>query len=197
MLCYECGNAELIHETRDLEYSYRGQRTIIKGVEGDFCPACGESFLDDEQAEHYSDRCLDFNRLVNARDFDIELFLRVRDKFGLTRKDAGEIFGGGVNAFSRYETGRTLPPKSLIQLFTILDKQPAAIEHIVPEMNSRLIKIEEKIELILDIKNSSYNFMNFGVGVKAIAYALAGKKSPVKHLATVHSFEEHYQRRMG
>ena len=46
MKCPICGGAELIHDTRDVPYVYKGEETSIPGVEGDFCPACGEIILD-------------------------------------------------------------------------------------------------------------------------------------------------------
>jgi DNA-binding transcriptional regulator YiaG len=42
----------------------------------------------------------------------------------LDQREADEIFGGGVNAFSRYENGKTKPPLSLVKLLQVLDKHP-------------------------------------------------------------------------
>jgi putative toxin-antitoxin system antitoxin component (TIGR02293 family) len=46
MKCPVCGAAELIHDTRDLPYTYMGETIIIPSVTGDFCPACDESITD-------------------------------------------------------------------------------------------------------------------------------------------------------
>jgi HTH-type transcriptional regulator/antitoxin MqsA len=40
------------------------------------------------------------------------------------QREAAEIFGGGVNAFSRYENGRTRPPLALVKLLRVLDRHP-------------------------------------------------------------------------
>jgi HTH-type transcriptional regulator/antitoxin MqsA len=53
-----------------------------------------------------------------------EFVRQVRKKLNLDQKEAGKIFGGGVNAFSRYETGKTPPPVPLIKLLRILDAHP-------------------------------------------------------------------------
>ena len=37
MKCPVCGAAELIHDTRDLPYTYKGETTVIAAVTGDFC----------------------------------------------------------------------------------------------------------------------------------------------------------------
>ena len=44
MKCPICAEAELIHDTRDVTYTYKGESTVLPGVTGDFCPACGEAF---------------------------------------------------------------------------------------------------------------------------------------------------------
>jgi HTH-type transcriptional regulator/antitoxin MqsA len=46
MKCPVCGATELIHDTRDLPYPYKGETTVIAAVTGDFCPAYAESILD-------------------------------------------------------------------------------------------------------------------------------------------------------
>ncbi len=46
MKCPCCGAAELIHDTRHLPCTYKGETTVIAAVTGDFCPACAESILD-------------------------------------------------------------------------------------------------------------------------------------------------------
>lgn len=50
MKCPACGDAQLIHETRDIPYTCQGHAIVIPRITGDFCPACGESLLDLENA---------------------------------------------------------------------------------------------------------------------------------------------------
>lgn len=45
MKCPVCGAAKLIHDTRDLPYTYKGETTLIAAVTGDFCPSCSEAIL--------------------------------------------------------------------------------------------------------------------------------------------------------
>lgn len=37
---------------------------------------------------------------------------------------------GGVNAFSRYENGKTNPPLALIKLLKVLDRHPDLLEEV-------------------------------------------------------------------
>ena len=50
MKCPTCHQAELITDTRDMPYTYKGETTIIAAVTGDFCPACAESILDSAES---------------------------------------------------------------------------------------------------------------------------------------------------
>lgn len=124
MKCPVCGAAELISDTRDLPYVYKGEVGLISAVSGDFCPACGESILDREQGNRYSDLIGTFQREVNAAFVDPTFIVKVRKKLELDQREAGEIFGGGVNAFSRYETGKAKPPLALVKLLKVLDRHP-------------------------------------------------------------------------
>ena len=54
----------------------------------------------------------------------------VRKKLALDQREAGEIFGGGVNAFSRYENGKTKPPLALVKLLKVLDRQPDLLDEV-------------------------------------------------------------------
>ncbi len=61
MKCPVCGGAELIHDIRDLAYTYKGKTITIPAVVGDFCPACGEAILELGEARRTSDLMLQFN----------------------------------------------------------------------------------------------------------------------------------------
>ena len=54
----------------------------------------------------------------------------VRKKLKLDQREAAEIFGGGVNAFSRYENGKTKPPLALVKLLMVLDSHPELLDEV-------------------------------------------------------------------
>jgi len=124
MKCPVCGAAELIHDTRDQPYTYKGESTLIPDITGDFCPACAEVILDRINGDRYSAAMGAFQKQVNASIVDPNFIADVRKKLVLDQREAAEIFGGGVNAFSRYETGKTKPPLALVKLLKLLDRHP-------------------------------------------------------------------------
>ena len=130
MKCPVCGAARLIHDTRDLPYTYKGETTVIPAVTADICPACGESITDMAETERVMREIQAFNKQVNAAIVDPAFIVSVRKKLALGQREAAEIFGGGVNAFSRYENGKTKPPLALVKLFKLLDRHPDLLNEV-------------------------------------------------------------------
>ena len=130
MKCPVCGAAELIHDTRDQTYTYKGETTIIAAVIGDFCPACAESVLDAAESDRVMREMRAFSKQVNAAIVDPVFITMVRKKLDLDQREAAEIFGGGINAFSRYENGKTKPPLALVKLFKLLDRHPDLLDEV-------------------------------------------------------------------
>ena len=130
MKCPSCGAAKLVHDTRDLPYTYKGESTVLPQVTGDFCPACGESIPDAAESRRVSALMREFSKQVNASIVDPEFIIAVRKKLDLDQREAAEIFGGGVNAFSRYENGKTQPPLALIKLLKLLDHHPELLNEV-------------------------------------------------------------------
>ena len=130
MRCPVCGAADLIHDTRDIPYTYRGKTTIIPAGTGDFCPACDESVTDMAETDRVMREMRAFNMQINAAIVDPLFIATVRKKLNLGQKEAADIFGGGVNAFSRYENGKTKPPLALVKLLKVLDRHPELLSEV-------------------------------------------------------------------
>ncbi|MDP3654943.1 MAG: type II toxin-antitoxin system MqsA family antitoxin [Rhodoferax sp.] len=130
MKCPVCGAAELIHDTRDLPYTYKGETTVISAATGDFCRACAESILDAAESDRAMREMGAFSKQVNAAIVDPGFITRVRKKLALDQREAAEIFGGGVNAFSRYENGKSKPPLALVKLLKVLERHPDLLNEV-------------------------------------------------------------------
>lgn len=130
MKCPVCGGAELIHDTRDEVYTYKGETTVIPAVRGDFCPACSESILDIKESARVMKEMRAFAKQVNAAIVEPSFIKRIRKKLKLDQREAAEIFGGGINAFSRYESGKTKPPLALVKLLKVLEHHPELLNEV-------------------------------------------------------------------
>jgi len=130
MKCPVCGAAELVHDIRDLPYTYKGETTNIAAVTGDFCPACAESILDAAESNRVMRDMRAFLKQVNAAIVDPRFITNVRKLLALDQREAAEIFGGGINAFSRYENGKTKPPLALVKLLKVLERHPDLLDEV-------------------------------------------------------------------
>ncbi len=126
MKCPTCEIGKLIEGVRDVPYTYKGRKTILKAVKGRFCDnrKCREVVMDKDESARTSRQMLEFNKKVNAELTPIGLLTHVREQLKLTQQQAAKVFGGGPNAFSRYESGKTKPPVALVKLFKVLKKHP-------------------------------------------------------------------------
>lgn len=132
MRCEMCGKGDLVEETRDTPYTYKGRKTMLKDIHGAWCPACGEVFfnLGQGNSDKYMEAVRTFKKEVNATLVDAEYVATMRKKLNLDQREAARLFGGGVNGFSRYETGKAVPPVALVKLLRILDGHPELLEEI-------------------------------------------------------------------
>jgi HTH-type transcriptional regulator/antitoxin MqsA len=132
MKCPTCETGKLVAAVRGAPYTYKGKKTVIKAVKGRFCdnPKCREVVMDMGKSVRTSREMLEFNKKVNAALTPIDLLTKVREQLNLTQQQAAKVFGGGPNAFSRYESGKTRPPVALVKLFKVLNKHPDLFEEI-------------------------------------------------------------------
>ncbi len=129
MLCPVCGGSKLKHGSHLVPYTYKGRKTVFSLV-GDKCPMCDEITLDRTECETLDRMMEQFEHSVNADLYDPGFVLAVRKKLGLNQRQAGELFGGGANAFSRYELGKAKPPRALLQLFQLLNNDPSRLQEL-------------------------------------------------------------------
>lgn len=66
MICPFCDEPAMNHAVRDIPFEYKGQTTVIPGVEGDFCDACGEMVMADAESLRVGTAMRNFQKLVDA-----------------------------------------------------------------------------------------------------------------------------------
>jgi len=89
-----------------------------------FCRAFGEVLLHHPHGKRYSEIVGLHQKQVSAAYVNPGHIAMVRKKLELDQLEAADIFGGGVNASSRYENGKTKPPLALVKLLQVLDRHP-------------------------------------------------------------------------
>lgn len=125
-----CGSdaTEIRTETRKIEIL--GEKHEIQ-KEYYHCVSCGEEWVTPEQSKATTDKITAIKR--HAQGFlapqDIKA---LRERHSLTQKQAAIIFGGGDNAFSKYERGEIYPSAAMDKLMRLFDA--------IPEVKKRLIQ---------------------------------------------------------
>lgn len=128
--CAECGRERTVgrFDGRQFEIEHGGQSSIVEGLAGWECPACGEVQFDAESARRYAAAG---DALVLAQRKRISQDIRrIRRKLGLSQADAARLTGGGHNAFSRYERGEASPMPAVVNLFRLLDQHPELLREL-------------------------------------------------------------------
>jgi len=115
----------MVLETRTITDTYENMEYTVNNLHGHYCDSCGESTHSREESQKIYEAIEQIK--YNSPE---KLILKIRKKIGLDQKRAGQVFGGGPNAFSRYETGKSKAPTPLITLFKLIDKYPYLVNDI-------------------------------------------------------------------
>ena len=79
---------------------------------------------------------------------------KLRERLNLTQKAAGELLGGGANAFQKYESGEVSPSQSMVNVLRLLASDPARVEELrLTEKN-----LPQPIGKKKKADNRTYNF---------------------------------------
>jgi len=119
----------MVRGKKDKVVEYRGKQITVAAVGGWHCPACGECEFSRGEGKRYA-AAVEQLREATDKQESAEL-ARIRKKLKLSQKQAAAITGGGVNAFSRYEHGKSKPVAAVVNLFRILDKHPELMGEIL------------------------------------------------------------------
>ena len=100
------------------EFQYRDRTVQVAGLEFSQCNHCGADPVLAEQAKRNQVRFSDAKRAVDGllSSSDIR---KARRYLGLTQHAASAVFGGGLNAFSKYERGEVIQSTAMDKLIRV------------------------------------------------------------------------------
>ena len=130
--CPFCEHGVMTRATVQETYTYKGQ-TLTLEQPGTWCDSCGEGILDRADLKTTEKQIRDFQASVDGLLPSNEI-RRIRKKLHLTQKQAAQIFGGGPNAFSRYERGESSPVRSTSHLLRLLDHHPEHLQELTTSL---------------------------------------------------------------
>ncbi|HIH5777413.1 TPA: type II toxin-antitoxin system MqsA family antitoxin [Citrobacter werkmanii] len=123
-LCPICGD-EALHEAKSCVLrEFEGFKKEVP-FHASVCDSCGSETLTEKQAKFNKRQMTDFYReadgLLTGRQIK-----GIREALHLTQSQAAEIFGGGKNAFTKYENGDVTQSSALDKLIRTAYAVPAA-----------------------------------------------------------------------
>lgn len=93
------------------------------------CNHCGEEYVTLEQARR-SDKSADYARRQADGLLTPDEIKALRKAFALTQAQAAQIFGGGKNAFAKYERGEVRQSVAMDKLLRVVQKHPELIHEL-------------------------------------------------------------------
>ena len=118
----------LVRDVRPMELAYKGQSVTIQ-MPGWYCADSGESIHTGEDMA-VSDAALKSLKIKVEKLLTPDEIKRIRQKLGLTQREAGEVIGGGPNAFQKYESGEVLLSKGMSNFLRLLEKHPEDVQEL-------------------------------------------------------------------
>ena len=127
----ECPNCETVGSLVTSVYAddfVHGKSTVhVGGLECYVCSKCGADPVFADQARRNHARITDARRAADGLLTGVEI-RALRDRFSLSQQEAATIFGGGANAFSKYERGEVTQSDAMDRLMKIVAGYPFLLD---------------------------------------------------------------------
>jgi len=126
-VCPVCEEGRLTEEVYQGEIQHNGAKLMVIGLERCRCDTCGADPVLVEQIKRNQVRKADARRTADGLLCAQEI-RAVREAMHLSQAQAAEIFGGGANAFSKYERGEVAQSVAMDRLIRLVRDIPDAIQ---------------------------------------------------------------------
>lgn len=124
-LCPYCEKGELHIFTDSETIVHGGKQLLVPGVQLSRCDACGEEMATPEQAKANQVLFADAKRGVDGLMTSRQI-RAWRKALSWSQVDAVNLFGGGANAFSKYERGEVVQSRQMDLLMRLVALSPEA-----------------------------------------------------------------------
>lgn len=130
--CPHCESSEMQEVVYADDIVFRGKSLHVDGLRVYSCQACGEECMTAGQFKANGSLIAVAKAAAVDQErerlglLQAEEIRRIRELFGLTQKVAAQVFGGGANAFSKYERGEGKQSDAMDRLLRLVAAVPAA-----------------------------------------------------------------------
>jgi HTH-type transcriptional regulator/antitoxin MqsA len=128
MKCFACPQGNLEHKVKKQIYTYKG-KSIELEQPGLWCDICDEGILSGGDIGKTEKAFEDFKSKVDGILLPEEIRYIRKNILKLTQEEAGRLFGGGKNGFSRYERGEIKPMPAISTLLKMFERHPEDVKY--------------------------------------------------------------------
>lgn len=140
MPCPFCDSGALEEMYRDREMDFEGDHALVHGLLYSVCNHCAIETVTPNQSR------LNKKTIINAHKtaqglMTAEDICALRKQLGITQIEAATLFGGGVNAFSKYENNAITQTKAMDTMLQLVRDVPEAARYLAKRKNVKLRSI--------------------------------------------------------
>lgn len=128
MKCHSCKHGKLRRGVKSQIFTYKG-KSITLDQPGLWCDSCEEGILNGEDLKSTERAFEKFKSEVDNLLLPSEIKRIRKQVLHLTQEQAAYIFGGGKNAFSRYEHGKAQPLPAVSNLLKMFERHPEDLHY--------------------------------------------------------------------
>lgn len=129
--------------SRDREMNFEGVPTIVSNLLYSICSHCKMETVTPHQTRINKRTIIEAHKsalgLLTAKEI-----LKLRDRLGISQAEAAQLFGGGVNAFSKYENSAITQTKAMDNQLRLALEVPGAAEYLAAREGVELKSRSEK-----------------------------------------------------
>ena len=115
--CHFCGSDAVSQHSSMETYQYKQQAYEVL-VDYSVCNQCSEEVITTEQIHINEARVREVKKKLDGL-LSCEEIRDIRTRLDLTQEEAAKVFGGGVNAFSKYERGEVTQSAAMDKLIRV------------------------------------------------------------------------------
>ena len=128
-LCPVCERGTLSAERYTEQIQHNGKSVTVQDLERYRCDTCGADPVLTEQIRRNQVRICDAKRQADGY-FTGDEIKCLRERLGLSQPDAALLFGGGPNAFSKYERGEVVQSLPMDRLLRCAAGFPTLVDYL-------------------------------------------------------------------
>jgi HTH-type transcriptional regulator / antitoxin MqsA len=172
-ICTECDVGQLIPTIYADDFQHGSKVLHVENLECFLCDHCGADPIYADQIRRNQLKVADAKRSADSLWTSVDI-ISFRERYGLTQADASLLFGGGANAFSKYERGDVIQSVAMDNQLNLVATVPGALEFLALRAGvrlSRTLPVKSGYSVGAKVKIASADFAGLPVNGKSdIAY---------------------------